>query len=164
VEEDKDEILQFLRRRNLNNKVEDKVKIVYHPDFITSTNPLFGMDYNQFVRGCNLGIFPSYYEPWGYTPLECMASGIPSITSDLSGFGDYLLKHFPDHNKHGMFVVERGKRTFDWSARQLAGFLYQFLMQSRTERIMQRNNAENYSASFDWDNLVKYYEDAYSRL
>jgi glycogen(starch) synthase len=164
VDEDKDEILQFLRRRNLNNKVEDKVKIVYHPDFITSTNPLFGMDYNQFVRGCNLGIFPSYYEPWGYTPLECMASGIPSITSDLSGFGDYLLKHFPDHNKHGMFVVERGKRTFDWSARQLAGFLYQFLIQTRRERIMQRNNAENYSSSFDWDNLVKYYEDAYSRL
>lgn len=164
VDEDKDEIIQFLKRRNLNNKVEDKVKIVYHPDFISSTNPLFGMDYNQFVRGCNLGIFPSYYEPWGYTPLECMASGIPSITSDLSGFGDYLLKHFPDHNKHGMFVVERGKRTFDWSARQLAGFLYQFLMQTRRERIMQRNNAENYSASFDWDNLVKYYEDAYSRL
>jgi glycogen(starch) synthase len=122
------------------------------------------MDYNQFVRWCNLGIFPSYYEPWGYTPLECMASGIPSITSDLSGFGDYLLKHFPDHNKHGMFVVERGKRTFDWSARQLAGFLYQFLIQTRRERIMQRNNAENYSSSFDWDNLVKYYEDAYSRL
>jgi glycogen(starch) synthase len=60
--------------------------------------------------------------------------------------------------------VERGKRTFDWSARQLSGFLYQFLTQSRRERIMQRNNAENYSASFDWDNLVKYYEDAYARL
>jgi glycogen(starch) synthase len=164
VEEERDEILQFMKRRNLTNKAEDKVKIVYHPDFITSTNPLFGMDYNEFVRGCNLGVFPSYYEPWGYTPLECMASGIPSITSDLSGFGDYLLKHFPDHNKHGMFVVERGKRTFDWSARQLSGFLYQFLAQSRRERIMQRNNAENYSASFDWDTLVKYYEDAYARL
>jgi glycogen(starch) synthase len=164
VEEERDEILQFMKRRNLTNKAEDRVKIVYHPDFITSTNPLFGMDYNEFVRGCNLGVFPSYYEPWGYTPLECMASGIPSITSDLSGFGDYLLKHFPDHNKHGMFVVERGKRTFDWSARQLSGFLYQFLTQSRRERIMQRNNAENYSASFDWDNLVKYYEDAYARL
>lgn len=164
VEEDTDEIVQFLKRRGLNNKAEDKVKIVYHPDFISSTNPLFGLDYSQFVRGCHLGIFPSYYEPWGYTPLECMASGVPSITSDLSGFGDYLLKHFPDHNKHGMFVVERGKRTFDWSARQLAGFLYQFLGQTRRERINQRNNAENYSASFDWDNLVKYYEDAYARL
>jgi glycogen(starch) synthase len=164
VDEDKDEILQFLKRRNLANKAEDKVKIVYHPDFISATNPLFGLEYSQFVRGCHLGVFPSYYEPWGYTPLECMASGVPSITSDLSGFGDYLLKHFPDHNKHGMFVVERGKRTFDWSARQLAGYLYQFLSQTRRERINQRNNAENYSGAFDWGNLVKYYEDAYARL
>lgn len=164
VDEAKDDIIQFLKRRNLTNKEDDKVKIVYHPDFISSTNPLFGLDYSQFVRGCHLGVFPSYYEPWGYTPLECMASGVPSITSDLSGFGDYLLKHFPDHNKHGMFVVERGKRTFDWSARQLAGFLYQFVRQTRRERINQRNNAENYSASFDWVNLVKYYEDAYARL
>lgn len=113
VNEEQDEILQFLVRRNLLNREEDKVKIVYHPDFITSTNPLFGMDYSQFVRGCHLGIFPSYYEPWGYTPLECMASGVPAVTSDLSGFGDYLLHNMPDHEKGGMFVVERGKRTFD---------------------------------------------------
>jgi glycosyltransferase involved in cell wall biosynthesis len=55
-----------------------------------STNPLFGLDYGQFVRGCHLGVFPSYYEPWGYTPLECMARGVPTVTSDLSGFGDYM--------------------------------------------------------------------------
>lgn len=162
ADESKDDIVNFLQRRNLLNRPEDRVKIVYHPDFISSTNPLFGLDYSQFVRGCHLGIFPSYYEPWGYTPLECMASGVPSITSDLSGFGDYLLKHFPDHEKHGMFVVERGKRTFDWSARQLAGFMFQFLEQSRRDRIVQRNNVENYSSSFDWQKLVSAYEEAYS--
>lgn len=57
IDEDNDDILQFLVRRNLLNRKEDKVKIVYHPDFINSTNPLFGMDYSQFVRGCHLGIF-----------------------------------------------------------------------------------------------------------
>jgi glycogen(starch) synthase len=139
------------------------VKIVYHPDFITSTNPLLGMDYLHFVRGCNLGIFPSYYEPWGYTPLECMVSGIPSVTSDLSGFGDYLLSNFPDHEKSGMFVVERGKRTFDWSARQLAAFLYRFLQQTRKERIAQRNSVEHYSTAFDWGNLIKHYNSAYQK-
>jgi glycogen(starch) synthase len=164
VNEDTDEILQFLVRRDLLNRKEDKVKIVYHPDFINSTNPLFGMDYSQFVRGCHLGIFPSYYEPWGYTPLECMASGVPAVTSDLSGFGDYLLHNMPDHEKGGMFVVERGKRTFDWSARQLASFLYKFLQQSRRDRIMQRNNVENYSAAFDWENLARHYEEAYQSL
>lgn len=164
IDEDNDDILQFLVRRNLLNRKEDKVKIVYHPDFINSTNPLFGMDYSQFVRGCHLGIFPSYYEPWGYTPLECMASGVPAVTSDLSGFGDYLLQNMPDHEKGGMFVVERGKRTFDWSARQLAVFLHKFLQQDRRSRIMQRNNVENYSSAFDWDNLITHYEDAYQNL
>lgn len=164
IDEDNDDILQFLVRRNLLNRKEDKVKIVYHPDFINSTNPLFGMDYSQFVRGCHLGIFPSYYEPWGYTPLECMASGVPAVTSDLSGFGDYLLQNMPDHEKGGMFVVERGKRTFDWSARQLAVFLHKFLKQDRRSRIMQRNNVENYSSAFDWDNLITHYEEAYQKL
>ena len=164
VREEGDEILTFLQRRNLLNRPEDKVKIVYHPDFITSVSPLFGMDYGQFVRGCHLGVFPSYYEPWGYTPLECMASGVPSVTSDLSGFGDYLLHHMPAHDTNGTYVVERGKRTFDWSARQLTSFLYAFLQQSRRDRIMQRNNVENFSAAFDWKNLIKHYAEGYQLL
>jgi len=161
VNEEHDDIVRFITRRKLLNRPEDKVKIIYHPDFINSTNPLFGLDYSQFVRGCHLGIFPSYYEPWGYTPLECMASGVPAVTSDLSGFGDYLMKHMPDHEKGGMFVVERGKRTFDWSAKQLSAFLYKFLKQSRRDRIAQRNNVESYSSAFDWSNLIKHYEEAY---
>jgi glycogen(starch) synthase len=111
----------------------------------------------------NLGVFPSYYEPWGYTPLESLASGIPAVTSDLSGFGDYLLSNFPDHEKHGLYVVERSKRTFDWSARQLAAYMHRFLKLNRRERIIQRNNAENYSVSFDWKNLIRYYNSVYER-
>jgi glycogen(starch) synthase len=67
----------------------------------------------------------------------------------------------PDHENGGMFVVERGKRTFDWSAKQLSSFLYKFIKQNRRERITQRNNVESYSSSFDWNNLIKNYEDAY---
>ena len=90
-----------------------------------------------------------------------MASGIPSVTSDLSGFGDYILHHIQDHEKFGLFVIERGKRTFDWSANQLADVMYKFLMQSMRERIMQRNNVENNSSIFDWTNLIKHYTEAY---
>jgi glycogen synthase len=163
TDEPNDEILRYLKEKNLTNAAEDKVKIVYHPDFISSTNPLFGMDYLHFVRGCNLGVFPSYYEPWGYTPLESLASGIPAVTSDLSGFGDYLLSNFPDHERNGIFVVERAKRTFDWSARQLAAYMHRFVKMARRERIIQRNNAENYSVAFDWKNLIVHYNRVYER-
>lgn len=161
MNEGQDEILNFLKTKKMSNGQQDPVKIVYHPDFISTSNPLFGMDYNQFVRGCHLGIFPSYYEPWGYTPLECMASGIPSVTSDLSGFGDYILRHMPEHEQYGLHVIERGKRTFDWSANQLMETMYAFLNQTRRERIMQRNNVENNSSHFDWSNLIQYYQEAY---
>lgn len=161
VNESQDDIVAFLNAAKLLNSPKDPVKIVYHPDFITTSNPLFGMEYHQFVRGCHLGVFPSYYEPWGYTPLECMASGVPSITSDLSGFGDYLLHHLPEHDEYGLHVIERGKRTFDWSANQLMEVMHQFVNQSRRERIMQRNNVENNSAIFDWSNLIKHYKEAY---
>ncbi len=164
IDEAGDEILQYVHTFKLLNHPSDKVKIVYHADFINTANPLFGIEYSQFVRGCHLGIFPSYYEPWGYTPLECMASGVPSITSDLSGFGDYILHHSTDSSEYGLYVVERGKRSFEWSAIQLANMMYDFLKQTRRERIMQRNNVENHSAEFDWKNLIKHYKDAYVKV
>jgi glycogen(starch) synthase len=66
-----DPILNQLRRVKLFNSSNDRVKVVFHPDFLNSNNPILGLDYEEFVRGCHLGVFPSYYEPWGYTPAEC---------------------------------------------------------------------------------------------
>lgn len=162
VDEVSDDIIQFLNKARMDNSESDKVKIVYHPDFITPSNPLFGIEYGQFVRGCHLGIFPSYYEPWGYTPLECMASGVPSVTSDLAGFGDFVKRNIEDHNEKGIMVIERAKKTFQISANQLADVLFKFVKQDRRERIMQRNNTENYSTMFSWSELISYYMEAYS--
>ncbi|EYC24178.1 hypothetical protein Y032_0014g2368 [Ancylostoma ceylanicum] len=63
-----DPVLQALRRVQLFNHDHDRVKVVFHPEFLSSVSPLIGLDYEDFVRGCHLGVFPSYYEPWGYTP------------------------------------------------------------------------------------------------
>ncbi len=156
-----DEILNFLRNSGLINKPDDRVKIVYHPDFINATNPLWGIEYSQFVRGCHMGIFPSYYEPWGYTPLECVASGVPSVTSDLAGFGDYVMKTMKDHDKNGIYVVNRYHKGFDESAQQLSNSLYDFISLNRRERIDLRNRTEASAVFFDWDNLGKYYNAAY---
>lgn len=161
VDDSNDDILNFLRNSNLVNHANDRVKIVYHPDFVNYTNPLFSMDYHQFVRGCHLGVFPSYYEPWGYTPLECVARGVPSVTSDLAGFGDYVVENVKEHDKHGMYVIKRHQKSFDYSAGQLANKLYNFVRLNRRDRIDLRNRTEASSVQFDWQNLTKYYDQAY---
>lgn len=159
-----DEILNFLRMSNMINNRYDKVKVVYHPDFITTSNPLFKMDYNQFVRGCHLGIFPSMYEPWGYTPLECLASGLASITSNLAGFGDYVSRNIVDNEKLGMYIIDRKDRDFYETADELATIMHRFVQMTRRERIALRYRSEEASLHFDWSNLGRHYDKAYSMV
>jgi len=156
-----DAILRQLRGCGLFNHAHDPVKIIYHPDFITPTNPLFGMDYDQFVRGTHLGVFPSYYEPWGYTPLESIALGVPAITSDLSGFGSYLANLIADHDNRGIFLVHRRGHDFNSAANELTDRLFRYCQLTRRERIALRNNAESFSEHFDWHNLGKRYHEAH---
>ncbi|MHA4737367.1 glycosyltransferase [Dyadobacter sp. MSC1_007] len=158
---EEDGITDFCKRANLVNNERDRVKIVYHPDFISSTNPLFGLDYGQFVRGCHLGVFPSYYEPWGYTPLECVVRGVPTVTSDLSGFGDYIMQIMRDYENRGIYVINRKSQNFSQAADQLADILFKFVRMQRRDRIMQRNRVENISDVFDWMNLRSYYDTAH---
>jgi glycogen(starch) synthase len=161
VNDSEDPILNFLRSTNLINHPHDKVKVVYHPDFITSTNALFRMEYDQFVRGCHLGVFPSLYEPWGYTPLESLARAVPAITSNLSGFGDYCLNHLKLANRKAIFIVNNKTQNFDKAANQLANQMLHFARLKRRERIELRYKAENNSVNFDWNNLISYYDQAY---
>ncbi len=158
--EENDEVLNHLRTIQLLNSPSDPVKVIYHPDFITTTNPLFNMEYDQFVRGCHLGIFPSYYEPWGYTPLEALALGTPAITSDLAGFGNYVLDNVPEPESNGLRVLPRRFTSYQASAAELAMQLFRFTKLDRRSRIELRNRTELISDLFDWTRLVKNYRAA----
>lgn len=161
VSDTTDEVLNQLRACRLWNYRYDPVKVIYHPDFVTPMNPLFGMEYDQFVRGCNLGVFPSYYEPWGYTPLESIALGVPAVTSDLSGFGSYLMQLLPDHQEKGLYVLKRRYASFDQAAQELADCMFRFTQMGRRERINLRNSVEAFSEHFDWHNLGRRYQEAH---
>ena len=156
-----DPVLCHLRHRRLFNLEEDRVKVVFHPEFMSVTSPLLGMDYDQFVRGCHVGVFPSYYEPWGYTPLECVVRGIPAVTSDLSGFGDYVMQHYPDHDASGVFVSRRRGVSFQATVGQVAEWLYGLTRMSRRDRIGLRNKVESLAPHFDWNNLASNYVTAH---
>jgi glycogen(starch) synthase len=155
-----DPVLCHLRRRNLLNAADDPVKVIFHPEFISSTSPVLGLEYDQFVRGCNLGVFPSYYEPWGYTPMECVVRGIPAITSDLSGFGAYLMDNFPDHDANGLYVARRRRASFENIVYQVTGWLHFLTRISLRERIQLRNRVETHAEYFDWSHMARYYRAA----
>jgi glycogen synthase len=157
----RDPVLNHIRHRGLLNGVGDPVKVVFHPQFVTATSPLLGLDYDDFVRGCHLGVFPSYYEPWGYTPMESIVSGIPAVTSNLSGFGAYVQGTMSLDEDDGLKVINRRSQGFDEAANELTDFMHRFVRLNRRQRIDIRNKAESLSSRFDWETLSSHYHDAH---
>lgn len=102
----------------LGDNKSDKIKLVHHANFLTGDN-IFNMDYSEFISGCDLGIFPSYYEPWGYTPTECLLRHTPAITSDLSGMGS----SFMDMDIPGLSILHRKGRTPEEVTTDLANII-----------------------------------------
>jgi len=161
VDDANDPVLKHIRHRGLFNAADDPVKMIFHPQFVSATSPVINLDYEQFVRGCHMGIFPSYYEPWGYTPMECIALGLPAVTTDLSGFGAYVNRHIEHAAERGICVLNRRTRGFDEVNENLVDFLMHFVHLNRRQRIELRNNVERLGELFDWSNLVKHYDDAH---
>ena len=153
VNDAEDPILNQLRRVRLFNHPDDRVKVVFHPEFLSASNPVLPMDYEDFVRGTNLGVFPSYYEPWGYTPAECTVMGVPSISTNLSGFGCYMEELVPTAEEYGIYVVDRRMKGVDESVNQLADFMFNFTVMSKRQRINQRNRTERLSDFLDWKRM-----------
>lgn len=153
VDDSTDPILNQIRRVKLFNAPEDRVKIVFHPEFLNSNNPILPLDYDDFVRGCHLGVFPSYYEPWGYTPAECTVMGVPSITTNLSGFGCYMEDLIENSSDYGIYIVDRRSKGVDDSINQLTDCMFDFTAKSRRQRINQRNRTERLSDLLDWKRM-----------
>ncbi|MGA2497631.1 MAG: glycosyltransferase, partial [Tepidisphaeraceae bacterium] len=156
-----DPILNHLRYRHMFNAADDPVKIVFHPEFATATSPLLNLDYEQFVRGCHVGLFPSYYEPWGYTPMESLALGVPAVTTDLSGFGAYVERHISDAESQGIKVLKRRWQSFEQCSDDMCNYLLGICQLSRRQRIELRNRVERLSEMFDWTQLAQHYHDAH---
>ena len=116
-------------------------------------NPILPLDYDEFVRGCHLGVFPSYYEPWGYTPAECTVMGVPSITTNLSGFGCYMEDLIENSADYGIYIVDRRMKSVDESINQLTDYMYSFVLKTRRQRINQRNRTERLSDLLDWKRM-----------
>jgi glycogen(starch) synthase len=153
VDDGNNPILNGLRSVHLFNHESDRVKVIFHPEFLTPNNPLFNMEYEEFLRGCHIGVFPSYYEPWGYTPAECTIMGIPSITTNLSGFGSFISQKISFPEDYGIYIVDRRLKSVEESLNQLTDMMENFCKKTRRQRINQRNRTERLSDVLDWDRM-----------
>lgn len=150
-----DPILNSLNDNGLLNRAEDRVKVIFYPGYLSASDRLLDLDYYPAIWGCHLGIFPSYYEPWGYTPLESAAYGVPAITSDLAGFGRFLARQ--KQHETGIFLIERHNKSDGDVIKQLTDTFYWYANLPKKKRIAEKIKAEHFAPMLDWGNLAKNY-------
>jgi phosphorylase/glycogen(starch) synthase len=160
--EGQDGILQTASRSGLLNRAEDRVKILFFPIYFDGTDGIFNLPLYQIVSGFDLGVFPSLYEPWGYTPMESLVMGVPAITSTLAGFGRALdgVDEKPDS---GAFLLNRRDGDWEGDKRELANQLEKPLNESSRAWLLRRMSAYTMIQDFTWDQLYSAYEAAYSQ-
>jgi len=158
---DHDPMIQRIKANNLNNAPSDKVKIVIVPCYLDSHDGIINLDYYDFLIGFDLTAFPSYYEPWGYTPLESIAFHIPTITTTLAGFGLWTKSKFSDPDKF-VSVIERDDENDEYVTGMISQRILEFVNCTKEEKRAARAKAYELSRLALWEQLVKNYYLAYN--
>ena len=156
-----DMVTNYLRERGLTNAIGDKVKVYFIPSYLNGDDGVFNMPYYDILCGLDLAMFPSYYEPWGYTPLEALAFRIPTLTTTLAGFGLWVRSHYK--GKHpGITVLDRDDNNYDEVVEGVEKRVEEIAALELPERGKYRENAREVAQIALWDNQIKYYQEAYS--
>lgn len=158
-----DEIMKRMKEAGLLNREEDRVKIIYYPIYLTGYDGLSNLSYEEALEACHLGVFPSFYEPWGYTPLEAAALGVSSVTTDLAGFGRFRTGLKTKKDRPGIYVLKREKKEDEKVVRDLEKFFYEFMKTSRRERVENKIEARKISSKADWRKFISFYIEAHNK-
>lgn len=157
-----DPIWQQVIANDLRNAPDHRVKFVFAPIYLDGRDGVFNMPYYNLLVGLDLTVFPSYYEPFGYTPLESLAFHIPTITTTLTGFG-IQVKSSMEYFKEGMLVVERDDFNDETVIDRMTNYIYEFNGKNETEVQRAREKAFEISRSFLWKNLIANYNETYAK-
>ena len=160
---DHDNVLNMLGSLGMNNAKGDKVKVILIPCYLTGDDGIMNMNYYDLVLGNDLCVYPSYYEPWGYTPLEAIAFKVPCITTDLAGFGLWANteKGNGSEIEDGVKVLHRTDYNYSEVADGIKDTIARYSGFTKTEMNKCRSNAEKLSCKALWSKFIKYYEQAY---
>ena len=158
-----DPVLGFLRSHGMKNDKHSRVKVIFVPCYLDGGDGIFQMPYYDLLIGDDLAAYPSYYEPWGYTPLEAVAFHVPCITTSLSGFGVWACTSLGHDSKleDGVEVIGRNDYNAQEVAEHLSNTIARFSAFDKKSVDKARRNAAKLAEKALWKNFIAYYYEAY---
>ena len=158
-----DNVLGMLKYYDMHNRKEDQVKVIFLPCYLDGKDGIVNMTYYDIVLGNDLCIYPSYYEPWGYTPLEAIAFKVPCITTDLAGFGLWANKEFGHYGEleDGVKVIHRTDYNYSEVADNIKDTVAKFSNMTKKQIDSCRKKADELSKRALWSEFIQYYYEAY---
>ncbi len=158
-----DNVLSMMKYYDMHNRKDEMVKVIFLPCYLDGKDGIVNMPYYDIVLGNDLCVYPSYYEPWGYTPLEAVAFKVPCITTDLAGFGLWANTVFGHDGelKDGVKVIHRTDYNYSEVADNIKDTVAAFSTMSKKDVDACRKNADALSKKALWSEFIKYYYEAY---
>jgi glycosyltransferase involved in cell wall biosynthesis len=159
-----DNVLGMMKYYDMHNRKDEQVKVIFLPCYLDGNDGIVNMTYYDVVLGNDLCVYPSYYEPWGYTPLEAVAFKVPCITTDLAGFGLWANNMFGHYGEleDGVKVIHRTDYNYSEVADAIKDAVAQFSTMTPKEVESCRKKAEALSKKALWSEFIKYYDEAYN--
>ena len=158
-----DSVLNMMKYYDMHNRHEDRVKVIFVPCYLDGQDGLMNLSYYDVVLGNDICVYPSYYEPWGYTPLEAVAFKVPCITTDLAGFGLWANKVFGHYGEleDGVKVIHRTDYNYSEVADLIKDTVAHFSVMHKAQVDACRKAAEALSKKALWKEFIEYYYEAY---
>lgn len=158
-----DNVLSMLKFLDMQNRKDDNVKLIFLPCYLDGNDGIINISYYDIVLGNDLCVYPSYYEPWGYTPLEAVAFKVPCITTDLAGFGLWANSEKGAYCEieDGVKVVHRTDYNYSEVADAIKDTVAKFSNFNDKQIKAARTKAYNLSKKALWSEFIKYYYQAY---
>lgn len=159
-DEENDQILNKLKETSLKNTVNDKVKVIFVACYLNGNDGIFNKSYYELLPGFDLMVFPSYYEPWGYTPAESLAFGVPAITTSLTGFGAWVKNQETQHQDF-LLIAQRDDNSYSETTDAIKTHIQNIIGKNKIEKEEMRRQALKFSEKIHWAHLFIHYKEAY---
>ncbi|MCC8144527.1 MAG: glycosyltransferase [Tannerellaceae bacterium] len=158
-----DKVLNYLYHAGFTNAETEKLKLVFVPCYLDGKDGIFNKSYYDLLVGMDATIFPSYYEPWGYTPLESIAFGIPTITTNLAGFGLWATKNTQvNHIDEGVVVTNRTDYNYFDVAEVITSSILELAQKNKRQVSGIQKKCFELAAKAEWKHFIVYHQEAFA--